>query len=111
MKHFNWSIFLGCCAISIGIIIAGYSISNRITSVSHLQGELSLYNTISDDTQELGDYLSEYEVGIYLKIDDATFTSLVSSGDLDGTYAAVPGGKIFSKEKLSQWVEARIEGN
>lgn len=105
MKNFNLSLFLGCCIISIGIVIAGLLIAYHLPPV--ISGSFS--GTITDGTPQFGDYLSEYEASAFLSMNTNDFIIFIQSGELQGTYTVIQGNNVFSKEKLSQWVEARIE--
>ena len=57
------------------------------------------------------DYLSEYEAADFLRVDyDDIFLRLIDSGELDGTYYSFRlDWRVFSKQKLSQWMDYRIE--
>ena len=45
-KNFDLSTFLGCCVISIGIIIAGWLISRELPDTTHVPSSLAV--TITD---------------------------------------------------------------
>lgn len=105
MKNFSLSTFLGCCVISLGIIVAGVLISSKIPPVN-----VPSSFTLKETAWEYDDYMSQYEAAAFLKIDADTFTGMMRSGQLLGTYTVVEGGSVFSREKLSQWIEDRIEG-
>jgi Fe2+ transport system protein B len=104
MKNFNLSLFLGCCVISIGIVIAGLFIAYHLPFV--ISGSFS--GTITNGTQQFGDFLSEYEASAFLNMNTDDFIIFIRSGELEGTYTVIQGNTVFSKEKLSIWAESRI---
>ena len=122
MKKFNWSVVLGCLIISIGIVVAGFSISRVIeTKVfdSAVPGSFDIYNS---DVASYGDFLEEHEAVMYLRMNEETFGELLQSGKLDGTFAKVNATKvdgdevvafghqyIFSKAKLNEYMNGLIE--
>ena len=109
MKNFNLSLFLGCCAISIGVIVAGYLIASKLPD--YISGNFS--GTLTGNINEYGqtdiEYLSVYEVSGYLRIGYDNLNKLIESGELNGTYTIIEGSIVFSKEKLSEWMKNRIE--
>lgn len=106
MKIFNISQFLGCCVISIGIIIAGWLISKELPNTTHIPSNLSVVSQTQDELY--GNYLSKYEVAAYLRITDEDVDKLFHSGELEGTYTVAGANYVFSREKLDEWVENRI---
>ena len=84
MKNFNLSQFLGCCVISIGIIIAGWLISKELPNTTSVPASFSVTTQTRDEM--FGNYLSKYEVTAYLNITDEDVDKLLNSGELDGTY-------------------------
>jgi len=105
MKNFNLSLFLGCCVISIGIIVAGFVIANQLPPV--ISGSFSGY--VTDGTQQFGEYMSEYEASAFLGMITDDFIEFVQSGELKGTYTVVQENYVFSKDKLAEWMKNRIE--
>ena len=106
MKNFNLSQFLGCCVISIGIVIAGWLISKELPNTTQVPSSLSVVTQARDEM--FGNYLSKYEVAAYLGITDEDVDSLLASGELEGTYTVAGANYVFSREKLDDWVEKRI---
>lgn len=107
MKNFNLSQFLGCCVISIGIIIAGWLISEELPNTTQVPASLSVVTKTMDELY--GNYLSKYQAAAYLNIADEDIDKMLNSGELDGTYTMAGASYIFSREKLDEWVERRIE--
>lgn len=106
MKTFNLSQFLGCCVISIGIIVAGWLISNELPDTASVPASFSVTTRTADELY--GNYLSKYEVAAYLNITDEDVEKLLNSGELDGTYTVAGANYVFSREKLDEWVSNRI---
>ena len=116
MKNINISMLLGCCIISIGIIIAGTIISNSEPPV--IQG--SFGGSLMSSDKGIPDYFDDYAAASFIlctfkdepfRMDMDAFEKLLQSGDLDWTYTTVNGKKVFSKEKLSLWLQIRIENS
>jgi len=113
MKNLNISLILGCCIISIGIIISGVLVSNSIPPM--ISGIFS--GSLMSGGYDYGDYLDEYEAASFLcmyednssEIDIDSFRKLVGSGDLDWTFTTINGNKVFSKEKLALWLKIRVQ--
>lgn len=106
MKNFDLSHFLGCCAIGIGIVIAGWLISEELPETPGTTYVPSSYSVMTQT--ENGNYLSIGQVSDYLNIDYTEAEALLSSGELDGTYTLVGENHVFSKAKLDEWMENRI---
>ena len=85
-KNFDFSIFLGCCVISVGIIIAGWLISKEMPNTTQVPSNIAVTTTDAANGQ-FGEYLSEYQVAAYLGITDEDVSVLVESlkktGELD----------------------------
>ena len=113
MKNLNISLILGCCIISVGIIISGVLISNSIPSM--MSGSFS--GSLMSGGYNYGDYLDEYDAAAFLlmyedssnMVDIDSFRKLVGSGDLNWTFTTINGNKVFSKEKLALWLEIRVQ--
>ena len=110
MKNFDLSLFLGCCAIAIGIVTAGNTISSELPDTTQVPSNLSVV-TKTVGEKELGNYLSKYEICNYLNISYEDVDEMLESGALEGTYTMVDKSYIFSRQKLDEWVEERIENN
>ncbi|MBQ7299910.1 MAG: hypothetical protein IJW77_08725 [Clostridia bacterium] len=110
MKNFDLSLFLGCCAIAFGIVIAGKTISAELPNTTQVPSSLSVV-TQTEGEKEFGKYLDKYEACDYLKLYKfrKDVDELLESGILDGTYTMVDDTYIFSRQKLDEWVEERIE--
>lgn len=106
MKNFNLSQFLGCCVISIGIIIAGWMISQELPNTTSVPTSFSVTTHTQDEA--FGNYLSKYEVSAYLNISNEDVEMLLDSGKLEGTYTVAGTSYVFSREKLDEWVAERI---
>lgn len=110
-KSFDISLFLGCCVISIGIIVAGWLISKELPDATHVPSSLAVTTT---DTAygQFGEYLSRYEVAAYLGITDEDVTALVESfiktGELDNISTEIGANRVFVKSKLDEWMENRV---
>jgi hypothetical protein len=101
------AILLGCIAIGLCVVIAGYRVADRIPGT--LQGNFhgSLYGG-GQTQRENTDYLNHWEAQTYLQIWDVTLHRLIQSGELDGTFVRFGDNYVFSRAKLSQWMDARI---
>lgn len=106
-KSFDVSLFLGCCVISIGIIVAGWLISKELPDATHVPSSLAVTTTDSAYGQ-FGEYLSKYEVAAYLGITDEDVTSLINSGELDGVSTKLGANYVFVKSKVDEWMENRV---
>lgn len=106
MKSFNLSQFLGCCVISVGIIVAGWFISEELPDTTQVPSSLSVVTKTMDELY--GNYLSEYEVAAYLHITEEDVDKLLGSGELEGTYTVAGASYVFSREKLDEWVKKQI---
>lgn len=107
MKNFNLSQFLGCCVISIGIVVAGWLISEELPNTTQVPSVLSV--TSQTQGEQFGNYLSKYEVAAYLGITDDDVNKLFNAGELKGTYVEAGASCIFIREKLDEWVEKQIK--
>lgn len=107
-KNFDISLFLGCCVISAGIIIAGWLISKELPETTHVPSSLAVTTTDSAYGQ-FGEYLSQYEVAAYLGITDEDVASLIKSGELDGVSTKLGANYVFLKSKVDEWMENRVE--
>ncbi len=107
MKSFNWSLFLGSCVIGIAIIIAGILISGNLPSTPVIPSSLSV--TTSDVSTEPREFMSAYEASAFLMIGIDDFDAFVDSGQLGGTFTVIEGNRVFSKEKLTQWLDSQFK--
>jgi hypothetical protein len=105
MKNFNLSLFLGCCVVSAGVIVGSLIISANLPATPIIPSSM----TLSDSMAEFGEYLSDNEAAAFLRIGYEEFPEFVDSGALRGTFTTIEGYRVFSKDKLSEWVNARIE--
>ncbi len=109
MKNFDLSHFLGCCVIGIGIVIAGWLISEELPETPDTTYVPSSYPVITQTQDEhYGNYLSKWQVADYLNIGALDVDALLSSGELDGTYTVIGEDYVFSKAKIDEWIEKRI---
>jgi hypothetical protein len=106
MKSFNWSLFLGSCVIGIAIIIAGILISGNLPQTPVIPSSLSV--STSDVSTQPREFMPEYEAAGFLMIGINDFDAFVDSGQLDGTFAVIEGNRVFSKEKLTQWLDSQF---
>ena len=107
-KSFDISLFLGCCVISAGIVIAGWFISKELPDTMHVPSSLAVTTTDSAYGQ-FGEYLSRYEVAAYLGITDEDVESLIKSGELDGVSTKLGANYVFVKSKVDEWMENRVK--
>lgn len=107
-KNFNFALFFGCCVISIGIVIAGLLISTNMPDAALMPRNLSV--TTSDGTTVFREYMSEYEAAGFLMLDADELMAFIQTGELNETFTVIQGQYVFSKEKLTQWINRRIEG-
>lgn len=111
-KNFDLSTFLGCCVISVGIIVAGWLISKELPDTTHVPSSLAVTTTDSAYGQ-FGEYLSEYQVSGYLGITNEDVTALIESltktGELDSVSTMIGANRVFVKSKLDEWMENRVK--
>ena len=109
MKNFDLSHFLGCCVIGASIVAAGWLIGRELPDTPHIPSNLSVTSSgFREKDESFGKYLSEYEVAAYLSITDEDVELLLSQGELEGTYLSAGSSRMFSREKLDEWVENRL---
>jgi hypothetical protein len=112
LKNFNLSLFLGCCVIGVCVIIAGIIVANNLPETTRFPQGFSITNYDGDTSAPtLGEYLTLFDAAHFLKIDINDLDAMVNSGELDGTFTAFPTGYVFSKERLTQWMERRFPAN
>ncbi len=125
MQKLNWSAVIGCLLISIAIIIAGQGIVTAMNNrpVGSVPGSFDIFN--HDETTTYDDFLYDNEAAQYLKITQETLEKWIQSGKLKGTYTTVEisasdeSGKIvkagtqyiFSKEKLTEFMNKLIKSD
>ena len=111
-KNFDLSIFLGCCVISVGIIIAGWLISKEMPNTTQVPSNIAVTTTDAAYGQ-FGEYLSEYQVAAYLGITDEDVSALVESlkktGELDKVSTEIGANRVFIKSKLDVWMDNRTK--
>lgn len=102
--------FWGCCVFSVAIIIAAFTIANKLPETPIIPSNLSISTQSSTQSTErqYGDYLSQWEVAVYLGITDDDVTTLLESGDFDSAVCKVGESYIFSKRALQEWVDSKI---
>lgn len=108
-KSFDLSLFLGCCVISVGIIIAGWLISKEMPETTKVPSNLAVTTTNVESGYEFGSYLSKHEVSAYLGITSEDVDTLIQSGELDGVSTRLGANVVFSKEGLDKWMEERFD--
>ena len=105
-KNF-WAIVIGSVIICTGIIVAGYSIANRISGVPNsIQVTTDNGGGIYPYTEDT--YLSESEASAFLKLSNADIQSLLETGVLSRTYTTIQGQRVFSKNALANYLGDRI---
>ena len=110
------SILVSAALILTGLVILSVTIRDRpIAGTPHFPSSIEV--AMNQDNE----YMSEWQAMGYLYMNDDQFFSLLASGALDGTYALFEASKqthgpsetentyIFSKSKLDEWLNARIE--
>ena len=111
-KNFDISLFLGCCVISIGIIVAGWLISRELPDTTHVPSNLAVTTTDSAYGQ-FGEYLSNHQVAAYLGITDedvnALVETLIKTGELDNVSTEIGANRVFVKSKLDEWMDNRTK--
>ena len=106
-KNFDLSLFLGCCVISVGIIVAGWLISKEIPDTTKVPASLAITTTDSA-YGEFGEYLSQYELAAYLGITDDDVTSLINSGELKDVSTKLGANYVFVKDAVDEWMAERL---
>lgn len=108
-KNFDLSLFLGCCVIAIGIVLAGWLISKELPETTKVPANLAVTTTNVESGYEFGNYLSKHEVSAYLGITSEDVNTLIQSGQLDGISTQLGANLVFSKEGLDKWMEGRFD--
>ena len=106
-KNFDLSLFLGCCVISVGIIVAGWFISKEMPETTKVPSSLAITTTDSA-YGEFGEYLSKYELAAYLGITDDDVTSLINSGELKDVSTKLGANYVFVKDAVDEWMAERL---
>jgi len=106
-KNFDLSLFLGCCVISVGIIVAGWLISKEMPDTTKVPSSLAITTTDSA-YGEFGEYLSKYELAAYLGITDDDVTSLINSGELKDVSTKLGANYVFVKDAVDEWMAERL---
>ena len=106
-KNFDLSLFLGCCVISVGIIVSGWLISKEMPDTTKVPASIAITTT---DSQygEFGEYLSKYELAAYLGITDDDVTSLINSGELKDVSTKLGANYVFVKDAVDEWMAERL---
>ena len=107
-KNFDMSLFLGCCVISIGIIIAGWLISKELPDTTRVPSNLAV-TTTDVAYGQFGEYLSEYQLAAYLGITNEDVIALIKSGELEGVSTKLGQNYVFVKSKEDEWMENRVQ--
>ena len=111
-KNFDMSLFLGCCVISIGIIIAGWLISKELPDTTRVPSNLAV-TTTDVAYGQFGEYLSNHQVAAYLGITDedvnALVESLIKTGELDSVSTEIGANRVFVKSRLDEWMDNRTK--
>ena len=107
-KNFDISLFLGCCVISIGIIVAGFLISKELPDTTHVPSNLAV-TSVNSAHGQFGEYFSEYQVAAYLGITNEDVTALMEAGELDGVSTKLGANYVFIKSKVDEWMENRVK--
>ena len=75
--------------------------------------EVRLINPVysqTNNSEEYDDFLSIYQLQSFLKVADTeSLMDMVNPGELDGTYINIQGKYIFSKEKIIDWANKKME--
>ena len=100
-KNF-WAIIIGSVIISIGIIIAGNNVANRITSFPNT------LNVTTNDDRTIDTYLSESEAATFLKLSNTDFQKLIQTGVLDTAYTTIQGQRVYSERALADYIASNI---
>ena len=106
-KNFDLSLFLGCCVISAGIIVAGWLISKEMPDTTKVPASLAITTTDSA-YGEFGEYLSKYELAAYLGITDDDVTSLINAGELKDVSTKLGANYVFVKDAVDEWMAERL---
>ena len=117
LEEFNLALFLGCCVISIGIIVA--SIISHDDSPIIVNGEFSadlfgsfshgfLPSTMQNDTIYQHEFLTPSMVAQLLAISTDEVFALIEGDELRGSYTIVQGQPIFCRDEIFEWLRNRI---
>ncbi len=107
-KNFDMSLFLGCCVISVGIIIAGWLISKELPETTRVPASLAV-TTTNVDYNQFGEYLSKNEVAAYLGITDEDVNVLIEDGEFDNVSTKLGANYVFIKSALDEWMQNRMK--
>jgi hypothetical protein len=94
--------FVLAAAINKGSRYIGDAIGNGLSYIGS-----SVYST--GEKQSFDDFMSDYEAAAFLKVNIDDFYVFAESGELNGTFSTIQGQRVFSKEKLTQWFNDRVE--
>ena len=86
-QNFGFSLFLGCCVVALGIIIAGLIIARQIPDTLHGSLHGSFSGTLMDGADSPREFMSKWEAARFLMMTYEQLGSLIDSGELNGTYA------------------------
>lgn len=98
---------LSSLIISIGIIIAGYFISNALSAITIPNPAFPHSINVIDDSDE--EFMSIFQAASYLKLDYDLFEQLVDSGEFASTYIVLDGQYIFSRSRLDNYLYNLID--
>jgi len=95
--------FILVVAINNGTRYIGDAIGNGLNSIGSSVASTGA-NQPFDDA-----YMSDYQASAFIKVNYDNFLIIVESGELSGTFTIIQDERVFSKEKLIQWLSNRIE--
>lgn len=98
---------LSSLIISIGIIIAGYFISNALSTITIPNPAFPHSINVIDDSDE--EFMSIFQAASYLKMDYNLFKELVDSGEFASTYVILNGDYVFSRSRLDDYLYNLID--
>lgn len=101
LKNF-WAIIIGSVIISIGIVIAGNMVADRIT------GFPGNFNVNTYDGRPTDTFLSESEAAAFLKLSNTDFQKLMQTGALDTAFTTIQGQRVYSERELAHYVGRQI---
>ena len=88
------SILIAAVLVLIGLITLSNTIQNRPVA-----GTSYFPSSIDVSSNQASDYMSEWEVSVYLRIDYDSISILLNEGKLSGTYVEIPVLKTVPDEQ------------
>lgn len=107
MNKLNLSQLVGYGLVGLSIIISGFIVANKLPQASYVPDRL--YVTADSELPAVKEFMSTIEAACFINMSEDNFIPIVKSGELNGTFFIINDTYIFSKEKLTQWMNEQID--